>query len=216
MAIRNKKHEKLTEVNINNVISLLRSDNPITKKEACSILNISYNTTRLNNIIAEHEETLRYRELRKNQNKGKGLTETEKKQIIQFYLDGDNVLTISKAIYRSAAFVKAVIERLGIPQRLAESDYKGRRNAILPEQCVREDFEIGEKVWSPRDNRFAEIVEDYGMSDKYDSRCYRLWVLDPCDTSKTYFPHLDGSRTGYTSFGLAYELGSIRHIQEYL
>ena len=216
MAIRNKKHEKLTEVNINNVISLLRAEKPITKKEACSILNISYNTTRLNNIIAEHEETIKYRELRKNQNKGKGLTESEKKQIIQYYLEGDNVLTISKAIYRSPAFVKAVINRLGIPQRLAETDYKGRREAMLPEQCVAETFEVGEKVWSPRHNKFAEIVEDYGMSDKYESHSYRLWVLEPCDTSKTYFPHLDGTRTGYTSFALAYELGSLRHIQEYL
>ena len=214
--IKVKKHEKLTESNISHVISLLKGDNPITKKEACSILNISYNTTRLNNIITEHEETLKFRELRKNQNKGKGLTETEKKQIIQYYLEGENVLSISKSIYRSAAFVKAVIDRLGIPQRLAESDYKGRRNAILPEQCVKETFEIGEKVWSPRDNKFAEIVEDYGIDDKYESRCYRLWVLEPCDTSKTYFPHLDGTRTGYTSFALAYELGSLQHIKEYL
>lgn len=214
--IKTKKHEKLTESNISHVIELLRSDKPITKKEACSILNISYNTTRLANIIQEHEETMRYRELRKNQNKGKGLTESEKKQIIEYYLEGDNIMNIAKQIYRSPAFVKAVIERLGIPQKLAESDYKGRRNAILPEQCVKEIFEVGEKVWSPRDNKFAEIVEDYGMSDKYESHCYRLWVLEPCDTSKTYFPHLDGTRTGYTSFALAYELGSLEHIKEYL
>ena len=159
---------------------------------------------------------MRYRELRKNQNKGKGLTESEKKQIIEYYLEGDNIMNIAKQIYRSPAFVKAVIERLGIPQKLAESDYKGRRNAILPEQCVKETFEVGEKVWSPRDNKFAEIVEDYGMSNKYESHSYRLWVLEPCDTSKTYFPHLDGTRTGYTSFALAYELGSLEHIKEYL
>ncbi len=214
--IKTKKHEKLTESNISHVIELLRSEKPITKKEACSILNISYNTTRLANIIQEHEETMRYRELRKNQNKGKGLTESEKKQIIEYYLEGDNIMNIAKQIYRSPAFVKAVIERLGIPQKLAESDYKGRRNAILPEQCVKEIFEVGEKVWSPRDNKFAEIVEDYGMSEKYESHCYRLWVLEPCDTSKTYFPHLDGTRTGYTSFALAYELGSLEHIKEYL
>ena len=214
--IKTKKHEKLTETNISHVIELLRAEKPITKKEACSILNISYNTTRLANIIQEHEDTMQYRELRKNQNKGKGLTESEKKQIIEYYLEGDNIMNIAKQIYRSPAFVKAVIERLGIPQKLAESDYKGRRNAILPEQCVKETFEVGEKVWSPRDNKFAEIVEDYGMSNKYESHSYRLWVLEPCDTSKTYFPHLDGTRTGYTSFALAYELGSLEHIKEYL
>jgi transposase len=214
--IKTKKHEKLTETNISHVIELLRAEKPITKKEACSILNISYNTTRLANIIQEHEDTMQYRELRKNQNKGKGLTESEKKQIIEYYLEGDNIMNIAKQLYRSPAFIKSVIERLGIPQKLAESDYKGRRNALLPEQCVKETFEVGEKVWSPRDNKFAEIVEDYGMSNKYESHSYRLWVLEPCDTSKTYFPHLDGTRTGYTSFALAYELGSLEHIKEYL
>ena len=214
--IKTKKHEKLTESNISHVIDLLRAEKPITKKEACSILNISYNTTRLANIIQEHEDTMQYRELRKNQNKGKGLTESEKKQIIEYYLEGDNIMNIAKQLYRSPAFIKSVIERLGIPQKLAESDYKGRRNALLPEQCVKETFEVGEKVWSPRENKFAEIIADYGMNNKYESRCYRLWVLEPCDTSKTYFPHLDGTRTGYTSFALAYELGSLEHIKEYI
>ena len=67
--IRAKKGENLSRDNIAKVHELLSAENPITKKEACSILNISYNTTRLANIIQEHEETMRYRELRKNQNK---------------------------------------------------------------------------------------------------------------------------------------------------
>jgi hypothetical protein len=86
LAARIKKHEKLTESNIQHVINLLEAENPITKKEACSILNITYNTTRLNNIIEEHKETIRYRDLRKAQNKGKGVTEAEKKSIVTYYL----------------------------------------------------------------------------------------------------------------------------------
>jgi len=134
LAARIKKHEKLTESNIQHVIDLLESEKPITKKEACSILNITYNTTRLNNIIAEHNETIRYRELRKAQNKGKGVTEAEKKSIVTYYLEGANISDIAKALYRSPAFIKAVIERLGIPQKLANTDYEGIRNAMLPEQ----------------------------------------------------------------------------------
>ena len=130
MAARIKKHEKLTESNIQHVIDLLESEKPITKKEACSILNITYNTTRLNNIIAEHNETIRYRELRKAQNKGKGVTEAEKKSIVTYYLEGANISDIAKALYRSPAFIKAVIERLGIPQKLANTDYEGIRNAM--------------------------------------------------------------------------------------
>ena len=90
---------------------------------------------------------------------------------------------------------------------------------MLPEQCVAEKFEIGEKVWSPKNNKFAEIVQEYDTKynrDNYGCPCYRLWVLEPCDTSQTFFPWLDGSRTGYTSFALACELGSLEHLKEYL
>ena len=49
--VKKRSHEKLTDSNIQHVIGLLNAKSPITKKEACSILNISYNTTRLGTII---------------------------------------------------------------------------------------------------------------------------------------------------------------------
>ncbi len=219
MAVKSKSHEKLTFDNIEKVISLLEQDSPITKKEACGILNIRYNTTRLQKIIEEHNDTKQFRETRKNQNKGKAATRDEIRSVVQYYLDGDNISTIANSIYRSPAFVKNIVERLGVPQKLADSDYQGMRKAMLPEQCVSETFTVGEKVWSPRHNKFAEIVEEFDTEynrEKYSCPCYRLWVLEPCDTSQTFFPWVDGSRTGFTSFGLAYELGSLRHLEEYL
>ena len=51
--VRQKKHEKLDETTLNKVVFLLEQPNPITKKEACEILNITYNTTRLNKILAD-------------------------------------------------------------------------------------------------------------------------------------------------------------------
>ena len=65
--MRIKKHENLSEANISKVISLLEGEKPITKKEACGILNIAYNTTRLNKIITEHKETMDVRARRKSQ-----------------------------------------------------------------------------------------------------------------------------------------------------
>ena len=88
--MRVKKHENLTEANISNVIELLQAEKPITKKEACSILNIAYNTTRLNNIIAEFRETMEFRAIRKAQNKGKGATKQEITATVKMYLDGSN------------------------------------------------------------------------------------------------------------------------------
>ncbi len=83
--IRKKKEEQLSETNINKVIDLLSADKPITKKEACGILNIAYNTTRLSKNIADHNETIQFRAIRKAQNKGKGVTELEKKAIKEMF-----------------------------------------------------------------------------------------------------------------------------------
>ena len=45
-----------------------KKEKPITKKEACEVLSISYNTTRLNKIIAEFEERQEYVAKRKATN----------------------------------------------------------------------------------------------------------------------------------------------------
>ena len=123
MALRSKDHEKLTDVNILKVISLLDADKPITKKEACEILNIRYNTTRLQKIIDEQNEVWAYKEKRKNQNRGKGATRDEIKTVIEYYLDGENISEIATRTYRSNAFVKAIIQRVGIPEKLSKEEH---------------------------------------------------------------------------------------------
>ena len=60
MAIKKKSYEKLDSKNVQRVIDALDSEKPITKKEACEMLNISYNTTRLNKIIENHHEEQAY------------------------------------------------------------------------------------------------------------------------------------------------------------
>ena len=77
--IKKKDHENLSDINIQKVIGLLNGTYPISKKEACGILNITYNTTRLQRIIDEFEETQTYREKRKAQNKGKAATKAVEK-----------------------------------------------------------------------------------------------------------------------------------------
>ena len=100
MAIKSKKHEKLDEANIQRVIGHLESDTPITKKEACEMLNISYNTTRLSKIIEEHIETMNFRARRKELNKGKRATDMEIRQTVQRYLSGEPVSDIAKSLYK--------------------------------------------------------------------------------------------------------------------
>jgi transposase len=217
MAVRKKREEKLSEANINKVIELLAAEKPITKKEACEILHIAYNTTRLNKIIADHQETIEFRARRKAQNKGKGVTEAEKVSIVKHYLDGANVSDIAKALYRSPAFIKAVIERMGVPQKLPDTDYKGIKNAMIPEPCVAEEFEVGERVWSAQGNCIAVVKREITKShnfDKYGSKCYLLWEIEMAECESPYFGLIRNA--GYNATRLAYNIGSLKHLQQYL
>jgi len=215
MAIKTRKHENLTETNVQHVIELLRAEKPITKKEACSILNISYNTTRLNKIIQDHEDTVAYRERRKAQNKGKGATEAEIREVVNLYLDGLNVSDIAKGLYRSPAFIKSIVERVGIPQKLPQTDYEGRRNAMLPEQCVAEEFETGEKVWAVRQN-YPAIVSKLASTSEDGTNYYLVDTIECTqeDLKDTYFPHLSFAGKQYVL--ASWEMGSLRHLQKYL
>ena len=237
MAIKSKAHEKLSYENVDRVIEYLSQDNPITKKEACEVLNIRYNTTRLQRIIDDHNDIKNHRETRKSQNKGKAASRDEIKSVVQSYLDGYNISQIAESIYRSPSFVKNIVERLGIPQKMAESDYESMKNYMLPEECVSESFSYNEKVWFPRKNKFAlvknEITPSYqaerrgymgygdikkcvNYEEKYGAKMYKVYVLEPCDTSQTLFPWVDGDKTGYWASALAYDMGSLRHLDEYL
>jgi len=216
--VRVKKHENLTETNISKVISLLEAETPITKKEACSILNIAYNTTRLNKIIQEFKDTMDFRARRKAQNKGKGATAQEITTTVQMYLEGSNVSEIAKALYRSPAFIKGIIERLGVPQKLSMTDYEGRRNALLPDQCVAEEFEPEERVWAIRQN-YPAVVKREIEPDKAEDRGYKMYLCYTIectqdDLKDTYFPHLEYA--GKFHVLPAYEMGSLKHLQQYL
>jgi len=67
--VKAKDHEKLDDANIQKVSDLLEADKPITKKEACEILNISYNTTRLKKIIEEYKDRIARRKARFEKNR---------------------------------------------------------------------------------------------------------------------------------------------------
>ena len=217
MAVRKKREEKLSEANINKVIELLAAEKPITKKEACEILHIAYNTTRLNKIIADHQETIEFRAKRKAQNKGKGVTEAEKVSIVKHYLNGAVVSDIAKALYRSPAFIKAVIERMGVPQKLPDTDYEGIKNAMIPEPCVAEEFIEGERVWSAQGNCIAVVKREITKShnfEKHGSKCYLLWEIEMAECESPYFGFVRNA--GHNAPRLAYNIGSLRHLQEYL
>ena len=215
MAIRQKKQERLEEDNLTRVQEALASSTPITKKEVCQMLNISYNTTRLHKILADHEETLRFRATRKSQLKGTKATDMEIKQTIEWYLDERPISDIAKAMYRSSTFVKNIINRVGVPEKRPKTEQQG--SGYLPEECVSDTFEPGEKVWYTRKDLPARVIKEFrndtNYEDKYGSKCYQIYVIELTDFESPYFGFI--KEGGYYATALAYDLGSLKHLEKY-
>ena len=206
--VKKKEHEKLTQENIRHVIELLSREKPITKKEACQILNITYNTTRLNSIIQDFEDKLNFRAKRKAQLKGKPASKDEIKSAIQSYLRGESVSEISQGMYRSAGFIRAILDRVGVPTRpVAIEERKGC--AFLPDQCVAEEFTEGERVWSAFYHAPAIVgkqYEDPMYEEKYAGKCYSIYVLEESESLNV---------GGYHGASIAYDLGKLTHLEQH-
>ncbi len=219
--VKKREHEKLSDTNVAHVITLLEGEKPITKKEACGILHISYNTTRLAKIIADHKEHIAYKTERKNRNKGKAASEYEIKEAATMYLKGSTITDIAQSLYRSAGFVKSILERLGVPTK--PSSVEERMNvSYLPETCVAEEFAPGELAWSARYHAIVEIqhelspeyaltkkglVDGIDYEKKYGSKCYATSVRECTDDM--------GNPQGFFAFDLAQDLGKLIHLEKY-
>ena len=224
MAIRKKAGEKLDEANLTRVSALLNQDNPITKKEACEMLNISYNTTRLGKILEDFNDTMSFRETRKSQNRGKKATIEETREAIEAYLSGETISDISKRLYRSTTFVKNILDRVGVPEKLPKTKRKGA--AYLPDECVSESFDEGEKVWSACYHAPAIVKKKYtkeyqnsnagikyvNYEEKYGCSLYSIWVIEGETEWNERFGYITG---GFAAHQLAYDLGSLKHLEEY-
>ena len=211
--IRKKGHEKLDDANLQRVLDHLNADQPITKKEACAMLNITYNTTRLSSIIKDFEDTLSFRAKRKAQNRGRKATDYEIKQAIEMYLDEQPVSSIAQALYRSTTFVRNLLDRVGVPMKRPSTERSsGAGIGYLPDECVSDTFEPGEKVWCARHDLPARIIK--GEFDKrYDSWIYHVYVIELTNFDSPYFGHI--KEGGYHAHFAAYDLGSLRHLNKY-
>ncbi len=228
--VKKKSYEKLTQQNIQHVINLLNptdsSTKAITKREACSILNISYNTTRLNKIIEDFHEQKEYRARRVSQNRGRAARPDEIQDIIKEYLSGENVSNIAKALYRSPAFVKSILEKIGVPQRPTRAEDR-MQEYFLPEECVAEDFEVGEIVWSANHHAPAVIekklsieyqnskpgIQTVDYVAKYGANCYNIHVRQKASGEADLWDIPDVG--GFYAFALAYDLGKLTHLEQY-
>lgn len=202
--VKAKEHEKLDEATISRVISLLNSTPPITKKEACEILNISYNTTRLTSIINEHQEKLARRKSNYEKKKGKPLDDFEISNIVKSYLQDQEVSEIAASLFRSPSLVSKVLENLGVPRRP-----RGKVNytpTLLPDECVLTETKPGDLVWSAFYDSAAEVIKQSGVS-RDGSPVYQIYVFQESES---------GRRAGFYANQKLEELGSLEHLKKYV
>ena len=82
------------------------------------MLNIAYNTTRLQRIIDDYQDKVEYRALRKKQNRGRAAQMQKFVKQLNDTLQGDSIAEIAAGLFRSAGFVRSLIERVGVPSHI--------------------------------------------------------------------------------------------------
>lgn len=174
--IKVKEGEDLSQSNVERVIKALETDSPITKKEACQMLNIAYNTARLDKIIAEHKNKLDFIVMRKAQLRNQPVDNTDKQRIVQDYLSKSSIAEISDSVFRSANVVKNILKSYNIPIRNKAYNYFDP--VFLEDNSYAEDYQKGDLVFSARYNSPAYIEKLIQVSETHGS-VYRIWILGP-------------------------------------
>ena len=170
------EEELMTDANIAKVIKLLEPEQgtkAITKKDACQILGMAYNTTRLGTIIEEWKKKQARNAERRAEKRGKPVTDEERVYIISEYLAGETVDSLSKSTYRSPTFIKSVLEANAVPIRVPGLSYFNPE--LIPEGAMRDRFKLGEVVYSARYDSLARIDSEQ-KTDKH-GFVYRIWLM---------------------------------------
>ena len=120
---------------------------------------------------------------------------------------------IGQALYRSSTFVRNLLDRVGVPQKRPTTQQGGSEKiGYLPDECVSEEFETGEKVWCARYDLPARIVKGE-YNKKHDCKVYHVYVIELTNFDSPYFGHI--KEGGFHAHFASYDLGSLRHLNKY-
>lgn len=170
-------------------------ENGATKKAACEILNIKYNTTRLDSLINAYVEGVENDKRMRKKKRGTPISDGDMVTMIEMYFEGEPLHAISKRMFRSQALIKFKLEQHGAMLK-TRTTVDPMNPPMLPEECIEENFELKERVWVAGYNCLGEIdkrLESQGET------VYRVYLLDR-----------DRHRYVYYAW---YELGSLRHLE---
>jgi hypothetical protein len=171
-----KQSLDIEESKIKLVIQKLEdAEKPITKKEACSILGITYNTTRLANIVEEYKQKKETEKKLKSIIRKTAPSEAELKEIIEGYLNGEPYSEISSSTHRSVGQIKRILESFNLPERQSGADYFNNI-LFLDSASIADNYSPGDLVFSARYNSLAEIVKEVGIHADHGT-CYRIFCF---------------------------------------
>lgn len=203
MAKRRRKteleQEKMTDANLQKVIDLLEPKQagvaPCTKKDACAMLGMSYNTTRLASILQEFKDRQQRDRERRAALRGKPATQDEVNFVITEYLQGNTVESISRNTYRGTEFIKGILDKYNVPRRATSHNYF--KPLLIPDEASSDRFSIGDIVYSARYDSLAKVVaekphHEYGW-------VYNIWLKSEKWMQYAYQP--------------ACELASLKHLE---
>lgn len=195
MAVKKREGENLSAANIEKVGALLNAEQPITKKAACELLNIPYNTSRLAKILEEYDSTKKHKETMRQRMKTVAVTEVEELSIIKDYLNGEPLSHIAESSYRSVNIIKGIIKKYHLPERDSSNSYSNP--VLLPDESIKEDYKSGDLVFSARYAVPALIRALYQVSEEH-GPVYAVWLMGSWQQF-AYQPY--------------YELGNLTHLQ---
>lgn len=177
-------------------IELLEGEKPITKKSACEILGIAYNTTRLGKIITEYKEDIHRDKAFRKKLRGKPATKHEMGYVISAYLSQEPISKLAASTHRSPAFIKGILYRHNVPLRNAEHTY--HNPVFLADGAIREDYKKNDLVYSARYGAVA-FIESLAKADEEHGSIYKIFITG------------DSARMAYQPY---YELGDLTEVQK--
>lgn len=169
--IKQRDGEDFSDSNLERVIASLNSSEPITKKTACEMLNISYNTKRLNTIIQNYKERKENEKLQRKRMRSVAIQDHEKVEIISDYLAGASLSEISANTFRSINVIKRVLRNNNVPLRDSSNTYL---NPAFVEESA-DDYKPDDLVYAARYGTAAYIVQE--VEDRKDYKVYRIYLL---------------------------------------
>jgi hypothetical protein len=194
---KNAHDEKLDPQNLEKVIALLEptEGKPISKKDACAMLCIAYNTTRLGTLIEKHKEKKAATAARRAALRGKPATPQEIQFIISSYLEGETVSGLAERSYRSVGFINQILESHAVPLRAKAHDYF--KPELIPEAAMQDRFKLEEVVYSARYDSVAKIKSELFQRGQW---VYCVWLMS--------------ERWQQFAYQEAAELASLQHLRK--